>query len=342
MDKRTADGDCFDSLFGRGSYAAAPMSLPFHIIVTCTKQKTLEIPDALRLRNLRAKTLAKRARRWIERLEKTAAPQVPAEQLYCGDHWQLAKQLRTLAARKGFEPALWVISTGYGLIPAEAPIKPYMATFSTSHDDTICVNTSDGESFSQWWQLLARWGGPVAGAPRTLADLTVREPHANVLLVSSEAYLDAVREDLVAAGSQLKSREQLLIVSAGTKNLGELTSSLVPLDARAQDALGGARRTLNVRMARWILQNAKPNEKLTASSVHLRCRKWLERQPKIQSFNRRRSTDDMVRKFLSAELSRNPDASFSPLLTRYRARNWACEQFRFRELFRDVRRQVHG
>src|SRR4051794_22250433 len=127
------------------------MARRLHIIVTCTKQKTAEIPEALRLRNLPAKTLTERARKWIGRLGSTVADVMPAEHLYCGDHWQLAKQLRAVAASRGFEPSLWVISTGYGLIAADAAIKPYSATFSESHADTICVNGSKRDSFSQWW-----------------------------------------------------------------------------------------------------------------------------------------------------------------------------------------------
>jgi hypothetical protein len=316
------------------------MGTPLHIIVTCTKRKTADIPPALQLRNLKARTLAERARKWIERLESTPAAKLPADQLYCGDHWQGARRLRTAAANKGFQPDLRVISTGYGLIPANAAIKPYMATFSESHADTICLNESGDESFSQWWELLSRWHGPAEHAPRTLAEIVEGNRSATVLLVASEAYLGAVREDLERAAARLKSREQLLIVSGGTKHLGDLTGSLMPVDARAQAALGGARRSLNVRMAEWILRHA--DGALRASAVQAKCRAWLELQPELQIPRRTPSTDGDVRAFVTAELRRNPRAAFTPLLAKFRSGNRACEQFRFRALFQDVRRKIHA
>ncbi|MGE5610369.1 MAG: hypothetical protein ACM359_14035, partial [Bacillota bacterium] len=233
------------------------MNSRLHILVTCTKLKTLPIPADLKLRSVRGATLRERCEKWIARVQQAHAQRRPAIDLYSGDHWGIAKSLSDIATNRGFEPQLWVISTGFGLIPGQCQIPAYSATFSSTHPDSVCVSvngSSRASSFAEWWRLLGQWAGPSHDSPRSLSALFAAEPKATFMVIASAAYLDAIRSDLEAAAGHLTSLQQLLVVSAGTKNLGSLTACLIPVDARLQAELGGARRTLNIRVARRVLQ----------------------------------------------------------------------------------------
>ena len=64
-----------------------------------------------------------RARDWICRLSDTSySPLIAARDLYAGEHWMVARGLPDLAG--GERIRLWACSAGYGLIPADALVRP--------------------------------------------------------------------------------------------------------------------------------------------------------------------------------------------------------------------------
>ena len=100
-----------------------------HVLVTCTNRKSMSVPPALHLDNVRGHTPVQRSREWIRCLvDLTDVPLVAADRLYVGEHWKVSRGLPSLAT--GHRTRLWVCSAGYGLIPADARVRPYAATFS--------------------------------------------------------------------------------------------------------------------------------------------------------------------------------------------------------------------
>jgi hypothetical protein len=165
------------------------------------------------------------------------------------------------------------------------------------------------------------------------------EPRATVLVVASELYLKAVWADLIAGAANpgRAFRGTLAIVSAGTKDFGPLAEFALPVDARMQGELGGARRSLNVRMARLALSWMRPGGDLSA--IRYACAGALEKAEIPEQQPRRPTcTDAEVVAFIREELARaaRPSAaSFLRLLRDRRGR--ACEQKRFSRLFQQVR-----
>src|SRR5687767_3454490 len=92
-----------------------------HIVVTCTNRKQRVAPEELQLRSLTQLGTAGRFDAWIQRLSSSTAPAVPADQLYAGDQWQIARTLHT----KANNAQTWVCSAGYGLVPLDAELRPY-------------------------------------------------------------------------------------------------------------------------------------------------------------------------------------------------------------------------
>ncbi|GIH72013.1 hypothetical protein [Sphaerimonospora thailandensis] len=304
-----------------------------HVVVTCTNRKRVPADDRLRVRSLEAGTVGMRFRSWLERLE-AAEVRVPARDLYAGEHWLIANDLaKTLGADAHF----WVCSAGYGLIPAATPIAAYAATFASGHEDSVAEGV-DGAR--EWWRQLCRWEGPQAGQPRSFEELANQHPDSAIVAVLSEPYLRACASDLRAAASRLAESDNLAVIGPADRS-PELADLIVPVTAALRALVGGSLLSLNVRVARRLLQDSRDQgvrrslllklmETLTAEVPE-----QVRRQPGI------RMTDEEVRSFI-----RHHGKGFrsaTPLLRKLRSSGLSCEQARFRTLFLDeVSRLAEG
>jgi hypothetical protein len=308
-----------------------------NVLVTCTKRKTRLAPKALRFGSVTGRSIEGQAKKWIQRLATNKAETISAEDLYSGDQWQIAKSLPSVGESRGLRVQLWVCSAGYGLIPATAKVRPYSATFSSTHPDFVFRRKQQNGTamLSAWWEQLMRWEGPCPGEPRSLTDLARAFPESPLLVVASTVYLKAMRRDVELALKRLATPELLTVVSGGTEELGGVSKQLLPCDARLQQILGGARMSLNVRVAKRILAGPEPwpfcHSKLARSF-----RRLLAKQPAIKTYDRVTMTDREVERFIRRHLSKNSEMRHSPLLRLLRDSGCACEQKRFHALFRRV------
>src|SRR6266849_10377570 len=108
-----------------------------HILAACTNRKRLDVPSRLRLRAVARGDAATRAESWWQRLEDDHGDAVAADNLYAGDHWAIVRGLPAVVEQQGLDSESWVISAGYGLVSVKARIRPYSATFSGSHPDSV-------------------------------------------------------------------------------------------------------------------------------------------------------------------------------------------------------------
>ena len=222
---------------------------PLHIVVTCTNRKRQVVPTELRLGQLSHRTPAARFAAWTARLGDDAHPRYPALDLYAGEHWQIARTL-TAETPVGRNAVLWVASAGYGLIPADAAICAYGATFSAPADDTVGATLDEVAS---WWQRLGDWPGPAPDRPRTFAEMARRSPNGKIIAVLSEAYQRACCDDLIAAAGILEP--EALSVIGPPDARPELADVLVPITATLRHTVGGSLQALNVRAAKHLLKH---------------------------------------------------------------------------------------
>lgn len=294
------------------------------VVVTCSHRKSTTVPDALRLRVLNHLTPSARTKTWVRRLSHNSAPTVSAVRLYAGEHWEVARQLCDADAG-GIPVELWVCSAGYGLIPADAELLPYSATFSADSPDTI----PDGNAgAARWWAALQNWDGPAA-APRSLAALVEDDPSSRVIVALSAPYVQACRLDLINAAAAARPG-QFSVVSAGTKGDADLAPYLLPVDARMQHVVGGTRQALNVRAVSHLLAAGVTSHADMEATLHA----LLAEQPPIPRYERRRASDAEVRTFIRRRLRADDTATHSRLLREFRSADRACEQSRFAALFR--------
>ncbi|WP_375502642.1 hypothetical protein [uncultured Jatrophihabitans sp.] len=306
-----------------------------HIVVTCANRKRVTVPAALHLRRTHGTRTGQRALRWIERIvSANTVDTVSARDLYAGEHWDIARNLP--AAASGFvHPTLWVASAGWGLIPAEAPIRPYSATFSPRHLDSVA---SDIIGTQAWWEALATWEGPTKGAARSVTALISEHPRDRVLLVLSQPYLAACSTDLHGA-LQRAAAGQVSVIAAGATGAGghaALADVLLPADARLQHHIGGTRGSLNVRIAKHVLMAGLSDH--AAMSEQLR--RQLAEAPMLVSYGRRRLSDEDVLAFIRTRLTADTTLTHSRLLRVLRDAGLACEQARFKGLFATATRSL--
>lgn len=318
------------------------MTRSVNVVVTCTKRKAKPVLSQHRLRQVGGRSVAERARRWIARLDGEKGERVPACNLYQGDHWSVVSSLPDAAAKGGVEAKVWVLSAGYGLIPWEAPLLPYSATFSRDHADSVTACAERlGEAVpavqAAWWESLSSWSGPLPGAPRRLAEIVQADPRASLLVIGSSVYLRAAQRDLTEALDALPDPAALSIVSSGSDDLGvRLTPHMIPSDARLRASLGGGMNSLNARVARKILEEAR-RWPVRSDALQPRYRRLLAAQQDLVSYDRRPMDDAQVRQFIADALRKDASAKKSPLLRRLRDGGRACEQKRFGALFETVK-----
>ena len=119
------------------------------------------------------------------------------------------------------------------------------------------VGTSEQKTTEAWWELLSRRESSAAETPRNLEALAEKYPGRPMLIVASATYLKAIACDVRKALERLDDPDLLSIISAGAKKVDGLEEHLVPCDARLQALVGGARRSLNTRVARYVLSTER-------------------------------------------------------------------------------------
>ncbi len=310
-----------------------------NVITTCTLRKSRPIHARLRVRDVRAGSIAARAADWRRRLTSVQAPELSAIELYAGEHWSIVRSLPESAAAKGLRVNVWVCSAGYGLIRGTTMVRPYGATFALGQPDSVA---SDLPQTKEWWAAICRLSKE-QGAPRTVTELVEAAPRTPLIVALSSAYLNAMHDDLVGAARVLGRKGDLLsIVSAGADRVSpELKSRMLPANARLQGVVGGARQALNARILAHLVQDSRS---LDFSTLRLRARltRLLATAPSIPVYDRAEATDEGIRTFIRHALRTNPASRPTPLLRSLRDSGRACEQSRFGRLFHEVWKENHG
>lgn len=304
------------------------------LVVTCAKAKRGVIAPELRLRSVRARGAGEAVAEWVGQLREAAGATVPVGELYHGDHWKAASDAAASAVATGGNA--WVCSAGYGLVPFDAPVRPYSATFAPGDPDTVLrFTTPDGNAVEAvWWDALAGWEGPKSGSPRLVAEIAAAHPGDVLLVPVSLPYLRALTADLLAARAALADADRLIVLCGGAPEKHPLAENLVRWDARVQ-VVGGALVSMNARVAGRLLRELPP-ARLTLAAARERVAAWVAAAAPRTRPERRRVSDVEVREFIRERLTAGPPASPSGLHREFREAGLACERLRFLALFRSV------
>jgi hypothetical protein len=305
------------------------MSKELHLIVTCAERKRVAPTKSTMMRSLRARTLDTRLRDWAERLRTNAAMSVAAEDLYAGEYWSIVRTLPSIAREAGFAPTLWVASAGYGLVRGTARIRAYAATFTAHHPDTV-IKTNERADARRWWNLVTKQRLAGSRGSSDLQTLARKNPGAAFLIIGSPTYISAMHDDIAGAAAALDDTGQLVIVTSPNGMPNGLAAYTLYATAGLQSSLGGSLLSLHARVASALLQAARGQ-----LDPH-RLKRNLRRREKERTIPSREAlSDKAVRQFIKKSSARNYSAGLREL----RDAGFACEQSRFRQLFRDARQK---
>jgi len=311
------------------------MTPTLHIIASCTDRKRRRVPAELHLGNVKAADIGARARAWWQLLLSQHQETVQAADLYAGAHWRAVLELPGVARANGFRPRLWIASAGYGLIPEDASIQPYSATFARGNADSVVTNATERDTAEQlqtWWKTLSEVKEPSKGQPRSIKSLAKMEPGANILIIASPGYVAALEEDLVGAARQIERPESILIVSTpGSRSRGELAPHWIPSSAHHQTRLGGSKLSLHARVARELIEGTRRG-RLDANVAQQEYERHIESTSPPVIPNREPMSDAEVTIFVRRAVMEGTK-SWSAALRLLRSEGRACEQSRFKRLF---------
>jgi hypothetical protein len=312
----------------RSPRAAAKGSGQLHIVAVCTKQKSVPVPRELRYGSLSGTSLNARFAGWWKAINSIRGERFKANELYQGQYWSV---VRELPAAAGGAAALWVASAGYGLIRANTPLLPYSATFVKGEPDSIAP-----ADCRPWWRLLTAKPLPESAPARSIAEIAKSDPRATILVIASPAYVAVLEEDLAAARGALRDGSRLLIVSSRDRSIpSTLIQNLIPSEAPLATVFGGSLASLHARTAHKILTENAPDA--LRSDVLRPCyAELLETLAPPLRQQRRHITDPEVLHFIRESLAKEPRLSHTKALKSLRESGLACEQARFRELFRSA------
>jgi hypothetical protein len=310
------------------------------VVVSCSDRKSAPAGATLQLRN-HPDDLAARADAWLHRINEPEGNLTPATDLYKGEHWHVVRQFGASGAANGVDVEVWVASAGYGLIHTEVAIESYAATFATRGVDSItrAGSTANPEQdATYWWTRLTSRPERHNGAT-SLAALAATDPTSPLLIALSGSYVRAVHHDLLQAAQLLGDPGQLLLVT-GDDRLA-IRPFRLPIDARLQHVLGGARGSLNARVVRLLLETTASHG-WDGARIRAQLSALLSELPGIVQFNRQTMGDSDIEEFIRTEIAAGGLVAQTLLLRRLRDRNMACEQKRFGHLYRRVVEGVRG
>jgi len=291
------------------------------LVVACVESKshhaTVSVAETLD----QAATTAKRLQTWTRKLDSSKT-RFPLLSLYKGVAWS---SVRELHETYGSKVDVWVASAGLGLMPIGESGPAYGATFAPRHADSIGTSKTD---LSTWWSGLGSWQ-PVwlkRAGPRQIADLSRR--YDEILVALPAPYLAAVSEDV---GNR---PEKILVCGLGSiRPLPELVQS-VTIPAGIRQVVGG---TLTSALNRTIVEAlANVGKRGHARSLSAEVRRMAERAPPLVIPKRSPTSSEWIRGFISAGLAEGTDSSATAALARLRRSDYACEETRFRDLYREV------
>ena len=314
------------------------------ILGTCTNQKSGSPSEETSLDSFPKLNPQDLASLWIDRLNQSNQLEVRARDLYIGSAWN--ETLACLSSVQQYSPgsSLWVLSAGWGLIPVDAKIKSYSATFAQGEDSIHNAQWELGLSARErnqiWWKAINSQRG--ADGAQSIMGFSEKYPDPQkviLLLILSPAYFQAIETEV----NELVHRGyEVAIFSAGVyAGLGEkpslLRDNIMPINDKYKQIskyLNHTNVSLNARVTNWVIQQF-PRE--IDSGVNSLREKLIEVERELPEMERKPvvpMTDEEVLEFIGKNYV--PDASSASQLLKVlrHEENKSCERKRFAGLFK--------
>lgn len=262
----------------------------------------------------------------------SAKPKGPHEEVYCGRAYREAA-----SAAKKLSAELAVISAGLGVVRADQQIPSYSLTVSPGSEDTVMDKIiGGGASPDAWWGALQFGRDEVAG----VQDVLRGNPAALILMGLSASYARLIRDDLMDLSGAETQRVRIFGAGIIEHLPAHLAASVMPYDARLNGPDSPIPGTMSDFASRalhhyaWCLRDGV----LSSADADDDRQKLLTQMRGWRTPNtpvRQRMTDEEIVRFIHEHWEETGGRSGASLRL-LRDRGHACEQSRFRDLFRSA------
>jgi hypothetical protein len=235
------------------------------ILSTCSSLKRFPIDSECKLDGYKGEPYDLVLSNWLETIQGPTNQKFPAEDLYIGSNWKEVLSCAKTASSVGFVPQLWVVSAGWGLIPANFKITPYAASFSEGkssiHNLKWPQEFNSKQRSRSWWQKInqKRKLDLPSSIPQLYSSLPNKKDLRVLIILSKEYYLPLELEilELISLGADV------VIVSSGMYSELEtvhpvIKDHILPLNTKFKNANESLKKNchvLNASMATWLLEN---------------------------------------------------------------------------------------
>jgi len=295
-----------------------------NLVVNCSNRKSVIPQPEHCLRNLRPGALEEISGAWHRSLN-ASTDKIEASKLYIGEYWSIVRRVAELNSVNTL-----VFSAGLGLIPYQAKIPSYSATYSNGSPDSINnLNPKDRSIKQTWFELSlnhSKFG-------LTLSQLKTILNATTTLFAVSRPYLSAIKNTL----HEIKS-SKIIFLGSNLRNLQ--LKNIIEIPGSLRMILGGSLQTVSIRLVEHLLTQTSllHNPNLTVSDLESELNRLNSNPMLLPKFNRAKSTDADVLNFLRSR-SRLKD-SHSRALRDFRDSGNACEQSRFKKLYLSISEEI--
>lgn len=235
---------------------------------------------------------------------------------------------------------LFVVSAGLGLVHESDLVPNYDFTVSGVGGPLRTALDDSGESVTTWWSVLTGQ----SAARGSLAELVNAAPNRLMLVALPASYLRMVGDDLASVDDKAKQRLRIFTSEAGMAGApANLRQCVLPYDDRLETLAGydGTRAEFPQRALRHFV-SALHGDKLAPREAHAAVTTALSGLKRRTIPLRQRMTDERITAMLRQNWASY--AGSSTRLHRYLRDEAlvACEQSRFRTLWRHVQAERQG
>jgi hypothetical protein len=304
------------------------------IITTCTNRKREPTHPLLSASGLTPGAQQVVSNQWRDAvtLASKNPSGTPATELYCGRGFQ-----EVLAASSANQ--LWIISAGLGLISANDQIHSYCLTIVPGAKNSV-HSLMDSFHAGDWWDCVTQ----LPTSQGTISASVNGHSASLIVLAISSNYYSLIEPDLL--GLAENDREKLRIVGVPrTKVTPKLMPNVMPYSDRLNgpdSPIPGTRSDFPQRATRHFVELLSETDGASVVQHADAVTKALEglREPEIHK--RPRLEDHEVKATIRRHWDDVDGRSAHMLRYLRRDLNLACEQSRFAELFRQIKKEREG
>jgi len=288
------------------------------ILVSCSASKAEHCLPNLRLNLLANEPVSRSATRWLERLASIGRPTSRAEDLYIG---RGVKTARAFARTSGCR--LFVASAGLGLVDSRMKVPSYDLSAKTIAPS---ASVDDRKRAVEWWSLIHE--GPFSSP---IAHLM--EGRGRILVAVTRPYAAMVLPALSRLAPEIRGR--LRLFGLAEKDVpSELSLQRLRYDSRLDVVSPGVGFDRAVRelthfgslIADIPLRSFDDDQMAVSASLANIPHKKLVRRTRVSDA----TLAENVRRFVAH------GESMSCALKKMRSNGLACEEARFRKMFREL------